>query len=203
MSSDLNTFIQLLVVAGWIVIFLYSFFRKWEYLSLPQKILLPIVCLLFSLSNTTLFSVVNFATDWFSIVYYSSQIFAQIMFGFSFIHKERKMDLLKESEMSLDVFKKICDNAPREIFVVEYRTGVMVYSNNAYQKAYKKYDGEKVEEHWSKEIHKEFSSNNDLAYLANGKIINVLESISVSEKKHFSKFFAVMNGKDVIIGMSR
>lgn len=202
MSSDLNTFIQLLVVAGWIVIFLYSFFRKWEYLSLPQKILLPIVCLLFSLSNTTLFNVVNFATDWFSIVYYSSQILAQLMFGFSFIHKERKMDMLKESEVTLDLFRKISDNAPREIFAVEYKTGVMYYSNKAYKKKYKHYDGEKVADHWSEEITKEFAINNDLAYLANGRIINVLESISPTEKRPFSKFFAVMNGIGIIIGMS-
>lgn len=202
MSSDLNTFIQLLVVAGWIVILLYSFFRKWEYLSLPQKILLPIVCTLFSLSNTTLFNAVQFTTDWYSIVYYSSQILAQIMFAFSFIHKERKMDMLKESEVSLDVFKKISDNAPREVFVVEYKTGIMIYSNKSYKTRYSHYDGEKVSDYWSEEITEEFSKNNDLAYEMNGEIINVMESVSLTEKRPFSKFFAVMNGKGMIIGMS-
>ena len=110
--------------------------------------------------------------------------------------------MLKESEITLDLFRKISDNAPREIFAVEYKTGIMYYSNKAYKNKYKHYDGEKVSNHWSEEITAEFARNNDLAYEMNGEIINVMESVSPTEKRPFSKFFAVMNGIEIIIGMS-
>lgn len=93
MSSDLHTFIQLLVVAGWIVIFLYSFFRKYEYLCFAQKLMIPFVCIGFSVLNTTLFNAVKFSTDWYSGLFYVCQIVTQLLLAVSFKIKEKRTDL--------------------------------------------------------------------------------------------------------------
>lgn len=98
MSSDLHTFIQLLVVAEWIVLFLFSFFRKYEYLCLAQKLMLPFVCVGFSVLNTTLFNAVTFKTDWYSVLFYLCQICGQILFAVTFKIKERKIDKRKSHE---------------------------------------------------------------------------------------------------------
>lgn len=92
MSSNLHTFIQLLIVGGWIVIFLYSFFRKYEYLCIAQKVMLPFVCIGFSVLNTTLFNAVIFKTDWYSVLFYVLQIVTQLLFAVSFNIKEKRID---------------------------------------------------------------------------------------------------------------
>lgn len=98
MSNDLHTFIQLLVVAGWIVIFLYSFFRKFDYLCTAQKLMIPFVCVGFSILNTTLFNAVVFKTDWYSVLFYLCQIITQLLFAVSFHRKEIRIDKLKNDE---------------------------------------------------------------------------------------------------------
>ena len=97
MSSDLHTFIQLTVVAGWIVLLLFSFFRKYEYLCLAQKLILPFVCIGFSVLNTTLFNALTFKTDWYSVLFYISQVSTQILLALSFKQRENKIDNLKKT----------------------------------------------------------------------------------------------------------
>ena len=79
MSNDLHTFIQLLLMANWIVIFIYSFLRKWKYLTLFQKITLPLMCMGFIAIDSTLFNVVKFETDWHSVLFYVTQFVTQVI----------------------------------------------------------------------------------------------------------------------------
>ena len=122
MSNDLHTFIQLLLMANWIVIFIYSFLRKWKYLTLFQKITLPLMCMGFIAIDSTLFNVVKFETDWHSVLFYVTQFGTQVFLAVSFKQRELKIDKLHETEMFLDTFKAVAYMIDYEMWILDYHT---------------------------------------------------------------------------------
>lgn len=200
MSSDLHTFIQLFIVAGWITIFLYSFFRKWVYLTTAHRILLPVVCLGFSVLNTTLFNAVEFKTDWYSILFYFVQIATQVLLAFSFKHREMKIDKLHEAEMFLDTFKAIADMLNREVWILDYHTHKMVYSNPTYKQLHNDFDGKCLDESFNKDFVKIYLVNNDKAFTKKDVFHEFTEPTTLGDRQYW-KIAKVIGDKCYIIGM--
>ena len=198
MSNDLNTFIQLLVLLGWTILLVYSFFRKWQYLTFSIKILLPFSYISFATLNTTLFNVVDFKTDWFAILFYLAQISMILLSAIMLWKIEIKIDAIKD----LSVFKKMNEYAKNEIWVMEYETGIMLYSNPSYQKKHKKFDGNKLDGLWHEDLINEYLANNKKAFEAKGEVLLFEERISQTEKEKVNKFFAIVDNRNVIIGIS-
>lgn len=202
MSSDLHLFVQLIVNANWSILLLYSLFRKWDYLSKLQVVFLFVVCAGFFGINIALFDSVEFNSDWFALLFYLTQIATVLMIARMFQRNEHKSDEIKNLQCSLDVFKKINDYAIRQIWVMEYETGIMLYSNPSYQKRYAVFDGHTMVGNWDQVLIEEYMVNNKTAFEANGEVIIFEERINELETAKFHKFFAIVDNKNAIIGMS-
>lgn len=202
MSNDLHTFIQLFIVAGWITIFLYSFFRKWVYLTTAHRILLPVVCLGFSVLNTTIFNAVEFKTDWYSILFYFVQIATQVLLAFSFKHREMKIDKLHEAEMFLETFKAVADMIDYEMWILDYHTHEMIYSNPHYKEMNNDFDGKALDEGFKQVFVKIYLSNNDKAFAKKNIFHDFIEPTAHGDRQYF-KMAKVIGDKCYIIGMGK
>ena len=202
MSKDLHLFCQLLVILGWIILLVYSYTRKRKYFCEFQVTLLILTCVGFSVLNISLFDAVPIKTDWWSGLLYISQIAGQFLFAITFHQKETNTDKVKCLEISLDIFKKVSNEATRAIWVIDYHTKIIKYSNDAYHQLYGNSDGNDLKGFWSEEILEVFFENNRKAFEANGEVLEFLEPISATEKRKFKKFYAIMDGVPSIIGMS-
>ena len=202
MSNDLHTFIQLLLMANWIVIFLYSFLRKWKYLTLFQKITLPLMCLGFITIDSTLFNVVKFETDWYSVLFYITQFTTQVFLTVSFKQRELKIDKLHEAEMFLETFEAIANMLHREVWILDYHTHKMVYSNPIYKQLHNDYDGKALDESFRKDFVKIYLSNNDRAFAEKG-VFHEFTEPTIHGDRQYWKMAKVIGDKCYIIGMGK
>lgn len=203
MSNNLNITIQLFVLLAWIILLGFSFRYKLKYLSLPTMILLPVVSILFCVSNATLFTVVPFVIDWYSVTYYLSQILAAVLYAVILNHKERKTDSLKKSEVTINVFKKIADYSPRLICVIEYGTNILTYSNITFKNKLPYKEGDMIDKYAEKKFIDIYNANNKKTFEAGGEMLFFNELISETETIDVQKFFAKMDEKDSIIIISK
>ena len=202
MSNNLHIFLQLIVVGGWIVLFIYSFFRKRCYMTKVQMIVLFFTCITFSILNTAVFEIIPFRTDWWSITLYSSQISTQFLIAMMFNKNEAKTDSLNNMQLSLDNFIKISDNATRLINIMEYSTGKILYSNSEYKKEYSKYDMQNPNPNWTKNMIEEYWENIEKVYNAGGEVVNSELLTHNKEIKRFRQFLVISNGVESIITIS-
>lgn len=202
MSNDLHTFIQLLLMANWIVIFLYSFLRKWKYLTLFHKITLPLMCLGFITIDSTLFNVVKFETDWYSVLFYITQFGTQVFLAVSFKQRELKIDKLHEAEMFLDTFKAVADMIDYEMWILDYHTHEMVYSNPYYKNMHNDFDGRALDEGFRKEFVKIYLSHNDKAF-AKKNIFHEFTEPTIYGDRHYWKMARIIGDKCYIIGLGQ
>jgi hypothetical protein len=199
MRNNILPILQLLVIGGWITLFTYSFLRKLAYFTKVKIILLFFVCLGFTILNATLFSLQLFRADWYSFLFYATQLAAVGMIALNFHEKEVKADKLKESEISLDIFNKITNHSPRVICAIEYKTNVLLYSNEAFKKNYPFKEGDLVDNYTTPYYMNIYNTNNEKAFLANGEILEFTEEVENNTDKKFVKFFTVMDSKNAII----
>ena len=202
MSNDLHTFIQLLLMANWIVIFIYSFLRKWKYLTLFQKITLPLMCMGFITIDSTLFNVVKFETDWYSVLFYVTQFVTQVFLAVSFKQREFKIDKLHEAEMFLETFKAIADMLHREVWILDYHTHEMVYSNPFYKNMHNDFDGKALDESFRKDFVKIYLSNNDRAFAKKNIFHEFTEPTTLGDRQYF-KMAKIIGDKCYIIGLGK
>ena len=202
MSNDLHTFIQLLLMANWIVIFIYSFLRKWKYLTLFQKITLPLMCMGFIAIDSTLFNVVKFETDWYSVLFYVTQFVTQVFLAVSFKQREFKIDKLHEAEMFLETFKAIADMLHREVWILDYHTHEMVYSNPFYKNMHNDFDGKALDESFRKDFVKIYLSNNDRAFAKKNIFHEFTEPTTLGDRQYF-KMAKIIGDKCYIIGLGK
>ena len=203
MSNNLHTSIQLLVLISWITIFVYSYFRKWQYLSLAQKILIPTVATLSSIRYTTLFNVVQFSSDWYAIVFYLAGISVPILFAFSFYHKEVIMDREVLLENTLEIFKKISYTSSRAICAIDIKTNELLYINKKYKELYKGKEGDIIEDFCPPEYLPIYIENNRKVIEALGEVLEFNEPTHTGEIKTFKKFYAIIDNRPLIIIMSK
>lgn len=203
MSNNLHTSIQLLVLISWISIFVYSYFRKWNYLSFAQKILIPLVATLSSVRYTTLFNVVEFKSDWYAIVFYSAGILVPVLFAFSFYHKEVVMDRESLLENTLEIFKKISYTSSRAICAIDINNNELMYINKKYKELYKGYEGQVIQDFCLPEYLPIYLKHNQLVVEANGEVLEFQEPTHTGELKTFKKFYAIIDHRQVIITMSK
>ena len=202
MSNDLHTFIQLLLMANWIVIFIYSFLRKWKYLTLFQKITLPLMCMGFIAIDSTLFNVVKFETGWYSVLFYVTQFVTQVFLAVSFKQREFKIDKLHEAEMFLETFKAIADMLHREVWILDYHTHEMVYSNPFYKNMHNDFDGKALDESFRKDFVKIYLSNNDRAFAKKNIFHEFTEPTTLGDRQYF-KMAKIIGDKCYIIGLGK
>ena len=202
MSNDLHTFIQLLLMANWIVIFLYSFLRKWKYLTLFQKLTLPLMCIGFITIDSTLFNVVKFETDWYSVLFYVTQFGTQVFLAVSFKQRELKIDKLHEAEMFLETFKAVADMLHREMWILDYHTHEMVYSNPSYKNMHNDFEGKALDEGFRKDFVKVYLSNNDKAFAKKG-VFHEFTEPTIHGDGQYWKMAKVIGDKCYIIGMGK
>ena len=202
MSNDLHTFIQLLLMANWIVIFLYSFLRKWKYLTLFQKITLPLMCLGFITIDSTLFNVVQFETDWYSVLFYVTQFVTQVFLAISFKQRELKIDKLHEAEMFLETFKAVADMLHREVWILDYESHEMVFSNPYYKKMHNDLDGKALDESFNKDFVKIYLANNDKAFAKKDIFHEFTEPTTLGDRQYW-KMAKIIGDKCYIIGLGQ
>lgn len=202
MSNDLHTFIQLLLMANWIVIFLYPFLRKWKYLTLFQKITLPLMCLGFITIDSTLFNVVNFETDWYSVLFYIAQFTTQVFLAVSIKQREMKIDKLHEAEMFLETFKAVADMLHREVWILDYHTHEMVYSNPFYKNMHNDFDGKALDDGFKKDFVKIYLSNSDKAFAKKDIFHEFTEPATLGDRQYF-KMAKIIGDKCYIIGLGQ
>ena len=105
----------------------------------------------------------------------------------------------KPDSVAIDLLNEYAKN---EIWVMEYETGIMLYSNPSYQKKYKKFDGNKLDGLWHEDLINEYLANNKKAFEAKGEVLLFEERISQTEKEKVHKFFAIVDNRNAIIGIS-
>lgn len=202
MSNNFHTSIQLLVLVCWIGVFLYSFLYKYKYLSKLQKYLIPVVSVVSCIRYSTLFNVVQFHTDWFAFVYYLSGILVPLLFAVLLHHKEVQTDRRLSAEKSLQIFKNITYNSSRAICAMDIETGNMLYTNKRYEQLYFGKTDDNIEDFCDPEHVKVYLDNNKKAIAAGGKVLIFCEPTHTGEMKNFKKFYAVVDGREVVITMS-
>lgn len=203
MSNNLHTSIQLLVLISWIAIFLYSYLRKWNYLSLAQKILIPTVSALSCVRYTTLFNVVEFRSDWYAIVFYAAGILVPVLFAFSFYHKEVIMDREARLENTLEIFRKISYTSSRAICAIDINNNELIYTNKKYLQLYKGKEGDIIHDFCLPEYLPIYLEHNRQVIEAAGEVLEFDEPNHLGELQTFKKFYAIVDNRQVIIIMTK
>ncbi len=189
-------------MANWTVIFLYPFLRKWKYLTLFQKITMPLMCLGFITIDSTLFNVVKFETDWYFVLFYVTQFVTQVFLAISFKQRELKIDKLHEAEMFLETFKAVADMLHRKVWILDYHTHEMVYSNPFYKNMDNDFDGRALDECFKKEFVKVYLSNNDKAFAKKDIFHEFTEPTTLGDRQYW-KMAKIIGDKCYIIGLGQ
>ena len=158
------------------------------------------MCLGFTTIDSTLFNVVKFETDWYSVLFYITQFTTQVFLAVSFKQRELKIDKLHEAEMFLDTFKTIANMLRREIWILDYHSHKMVYCNPVYQKRHSHLEGKRLDE--TNEFVKVYLANNDKAFAKKDVFHEFREPTAHGERQYF-KMAKIIGDKCYIIGFGQ
>ena len=158
------------------------------------------MCLGFITIDSTLFNVVKFETDWYSVLFYLTQFTTQIFLAVSFKQRELKIDKLHEAEVFLDTFKAIANMLHREIWILDYHSKKMIYCNPVYKKRHKHNEGEGLDE--NNEFVKVYLKNNDKAFSKKDVFHEFKEPTVIGDRQYF-KMAKVIGDKCYIIGFGQ
>lgn len=206
-NSDVYIAFRFVLIAAWIIIFIYAFFKRRGYLTVLQESLLVVSSSGYVFLEAYFLQYIIGEVDMVWILRDIISLSLIVLLFSLIMRREVQVEKIHSMQTYIEGmvgYKAIYNDMPIPIAATRVSDGLLVYANKAYIKEYGGKLNKTNTELWDIGISEVYNENNLKAQAAKGKPIEVEEPVPGRDKKEvFIKYYKEIEGEGYVFIMQK